>query len=214
MTGSPCRAQVEGRAPLLVVVRPEPAPVGGDDRSADREAEAKPVRLRGHERLEDPLHLLFRNARSPDRRRTAPPDPRSFVAVRIVTRRSPRACRAHRIARVEEQVQQHLLQLHAVGEDRRKGGASRRIHRDLPLDQVAVHQLQHLGDHLVDGRGPAAGRRPSGGTRAGGRSRRPRGGRHARCPRESRAAPSGRVCRCAAVAGRRGHWRGSRSAAG
>ncbi len=55
----------------------------------------------------------------------------------------------HRFARVENEVEQHLLQLYAVGQNRRELASDDRVRRYASRDQFGVRQLEHLGDELV-----------------------------------------------------------------
>ena len=57
---------------------------------------------------------------------------------------------AHRIARVHDQVQDHLLQLHAVPGDQRHRLAQPGADDDAAMLQVGAHQLEHLADDVVD----------------------------------------------------------------
>ncbi len=48
---------MEGASAIVIRADPQAPLVGLDDRAADRQAHAHPLRLRGEERLEDPLHF-------------------------------------------------------------------------------------------------------------------------------------------------------------
>src|SRR5687767_7298255 len=52
------QGELERRAPGRVIGGAKLAPMGSDDRASDGQAHAKPLRLRGVERLEQPVELV------------------------------------------------------------------------------------------------------------------------------------------------------------
>ena len=58
--------------------------------------------------------------------------------------------RAHRLLGVEQQVQQRLLQLAAVAEDRRQPGLERGLHLDRVEAELVGAERQHAGHHVGD----------------------------------------------------------------
>src|SRR6185437_13542066 len=116
-----------------------------DDPVGDRQAEAGAAadRLGGEERIVDARQLLWR-------------DPRSGVgnlgdrlAVDNARRHRQPAALRHRVARVEEQVEKHLLQLvlDAADDDRR--GRQIAPHLDLPDLELMFEQREDVGDDGV-----------------------------------------------------------------
>ena len=115
---------MHGGAPIGIVLSPDPAAVGGDDRARDREPRPRPSafvvtngskrcsRRAGECRFRD--HAP-RSARSP--RRSARYEDSGSVGIGVG---------AHRLASVQDEVQQHLLQLHSVSPHGRKIGFQRR----------------------------------------------------------------------------------------
>src|SRR5262245_38287811 len=88
---------VQSRAAAGMIFRPAAAAVRCNDRLRDRQPEAEPVRFRGHERLEQALDQLRRDAG------TAVADGNVHMAVRIGASREDelsigRSCGAHRLA--------------------------------------------------------------------------------------------------------------------
>ena len=111
--GGAWQDDVQGRSPLGLVCGVDVAAMGGHDRAADGQAEPEPLRLGRHEGLEDPLQIgagyawaLIRdlevNGAWPVQRGS---DPKRTVRLGDLS---------HAVASVEHEVQQHLLQLHAI----------------------------------------------------------------------------------------------------
>src|SRR5262245_5371317 len=58
------QGELKYRTPRLVCIRPQPTPMGVDDRSTDRQPHPRSARLRGVERLENVLQIRRIDARS------------------------------------------------------------------------------------------------------------------------------------------------------
>jgi hypothetical protein len=97
--------------------------VGGDDGLRNRQAHAQPARLGAEKRFEDTLEVLLGNpgARIADCHLDAGGDSSDTHGNASLQLRAA----AHRIHRVEEEIEQHLLQLDAVGPHRRHRGCHR-----------------------------------------------------------------------------------------
>ncbi len=118
-----------------------------DDGAADREPQAHPLRLGRHERLEDALQVLGPNTRAAvgDGHDHARALPAAAAHSELSLRLGP----GHGVAAVDEEIQQHLLQLDPIA---RHGGKLRRevnAYADLTVDEVATHEREYLLDHLV-----------------------------------------------------------------
>ena len=108
--------------------RPQPAAMGIDDRPADRQPHPHSAGLRGVESLENALEMFRIDARP----RIAHCYKDTSVwrcSVLINSSRVPHLNRAHCFDRVQDQVQDHLLQLNAIAvngkESLRKPGSDR-----------------------------------------------------------------------------------------
>src|SRR5215469_4977111 len=104
-----------------------------DDRAADRQAETEPLRFRGDERLEDALETIRRDPFATVANRDA------HLAVAIESRECAdgafeRIATAHRVERIDEQIQYDLLQLDLVAAHHR----------------VAAHELHDIAQHVAD----------------------------------------------------------------
>ena len=118
------------------------AAVEAHDPLDDHEAEAVAARLRRVVGLEEPDQVLLA-------------DPRAAVAEEEVDRvvvgaRLDQEAPAglHRLHRVLRDVEEHLLQLVAVGHDGRQRGGGLRLDRDAPVRELPLLELEHLGEHL------------------------------------------------------------------
>ena len=127
--------------PVGVAGHPDPSTVRVDDRPADRQPHAEPSGLGGDEGLEDALELrlLQAGAGIADRHLDA--------QSRALAGRDDQIPRAvddrHRLARIDQQVEDHLLELDAVTGHR---GQSRRTierHRDAPSLDVVPDEARH-----------------------------------------------------------------------
>ena len=115
-------------------------PVG--DRQAQSGAAAD--RFRGEERVVDPRQVLGGNARS---RVGHLGD--GAIAVDACRDRQPATPR-HRVARVEEQVQEHLLQLMLDAEDLHGRGGQLSSDLDLCRRELMLEEREHVGDHRIE----------------------------------------------------------------
>jgi membrane-associated phospholipid phosphatase len=104
---------MERRAAIRVVLGPDLSAVGGDDRAADREAQAEALVTERHERLEHPLELPVGNAGAAIGDRE--PDEAVAVHRRDEEAAFGRGRAIHRVAGVHQEVQHDLLQLHPIG---------------------------------------------------------------------------------------------------
>src|SRR5688572_31855214 len=109
-----------------------------DDGPADGQAQTEPVLLRGHERLEDSVHCFTDDARATIRYG-------EVQDVALVGRGNGEAAIrgrgfSHRVARVDDQVQHHLLELDAIGHDFGDVRTEACRYRHATLDQVTVRQ--------------------------------------------------------------------------
>ena len=141
----------ERRAAAGRALRPDPPAVLLDDAVADRQAEARALArlLRREERVEDAAQRLGAHAGAAvaeRRRHGAVATPRAD-AQRALRRSS---VGAHRLLGVDDDVQEHLLDLVRVEHRLRQ----RRVELQLGLDvadaQVVVAQLQHALDERVE----------------------------------------------------------------
>ena len=128
------KAKIKGRSATGVILGPEPAAMARDDRPADGQAHAQAVRLGAPERLEQAVEL-FRTD----------PCPWSLTLIRTSNRcagcGSRRSARpgafAHGVEGVQEEVEQHLLELDPVAPDSRQLGVELERERD-PTDQASL----------------------------------------------------------------------------
>jgi hypothetical protein len=94
-------------------VCPQPAPMGIDDRSTDRQSHPYSARLRGVESLENAIETIRINARTGIAHRHENATGRGLLgADRQLS--WPRLDRVHGFDRVQDQVQHHLLQLNTI----------------------------------------------------------------------------------------------------
>ena len=119
----------------------------GDDAAADRQPEADTEGLVRHERLEDTLELIGRNALA-----AVGDGDDDLPVVRFRPKRQPPLAGGdigHRLASIDGQVQQELLQLHAIAVDQRQTGLDMGDDRNVAADKIAVQQAKNLADELV-----------------------------------------------------------------
>jgi hypothetical protein len=120
--------------------------VGFDDRAADRQAEPHAVRLGRIERLEQPIQL-FRL--KPDAAVLDADRDRRASVVRVDTAADveapvPFVRAAHRVHGVHDQVQQHLLELHAIAENEREVCRHVGSNRDTSRGRLGARQRHDL----------------------------------------------------------------------
>ena len=105
--------EIKRRALVAVIFRPNTAVVRLDDRSADRQSHPQPFALGGEKRLEDLIELIARQTRpvitdrNPKHVRTVQFRPQQNVPL-------VRRAISHRVKRVEQKIEQDLLQLNLV----------------------------------------------------------------------------------------------------
>ncbi len=77
----------------------------------------------------------------------------------VEAHRQPPAA-GHRIARVDDEVQHHLLDLRGIGQDHHRGRRSHQLEFDFRPDQPAQHRV-HPADDVAERDQPRAGRLPA-----------------------------------------------------
>src|SRR6266481_6064044 len=132
-----------------VRARPQSATVRFDDRTADGQAQAHALGLGGVERLEQAVQTLRIHSR------TAIPQTDEY-AVRSISARAdqqlprPLADAAHRLDGVDDQVENHLLQLDPICSNDWQALRELRPHRDAALQNFGTGQGYDLKHRLVD----------------------------------------------------------------
>jgi hypothetical protein len=200
------KLDAEGGAVACPAHRGDRASVRLDDGASDRQPEPHSLLLRAEKRLEDLRQVLRVDARAAvvhaddDRMRIGLQRERDGATV---VRQ-----RAHRVHRVEHQVDQHLLQLHRIAEHHGRSVRRTPLQHDAAPARLRLEQQDDLVDHrtevdglvqrLVPGEQPRSRRITSLARRS---SRRMRVTMRSR---SSRRFPSP-----GASARRRRHWRGS-----
>src|SRR5262247_2178415 len=128
--------------------RHDTAAVGLDDRAADGQAHAEAARLRADEALEHALELRrFRaDAGVADADLHAAGRPRRRYDPDLA---GPVRGNTDRLARVHDQIQDHLLELDGIAGDERHDRVGGVDQRDVLARQVVAQQAHHLVDDLV-----------------------------------------------------------------
>src|SRR4051794_16810087 len=141
--------ELNDRAAGHVRTRPQRAAMPFDDRTADRQPHPQTGRLRGVEGRENVLGAL--------RRKTGPRIAHCHEhAVRVGFARADEqlsraiADAAHRLERVDDQVQEYLLQFDTVSFDEWQAVRELCPYRGAALRGFATRELDHLVDRLVD----------------------------------------------------------------
>lgn len=120
-----------------------------DDRPADREANPHAVRLGGVEGLEQPLGGARIETRSGVSH--VQPDAATGVESRFDDDGSgPIRHFVHRLGRVQQQVEDHLLQLNAVDADSRQVFSELRLQERSAPAQFGGREGEHLACHVVE----------------------------------------------------------------
>src|ERR1043165_5785859 len=114
----------------------------GDDRAADCQAEAEAVFAKRHERFEHPLELTIRNAGTTIRHR-------EFDKLAVHAGREPEVSpcclgAVHRVARIQHEVEDDLLQLHTIAENRLNPGSKRTLDDDAARHELTVREIDDL----------------------------------------------------------------------
>src|SRR5258708_9200955 len=131
-----------------VRARPQSAAVRFDDRTADGQAQAHALGLGGVERLEQAVQTLRIQSRA------GIPQTDEY-AVRSISARAdqqlprPLADAAHRLDGVDDQVENHLLQLDPICSDDWQALRELRPHRDAALQNFATRQVYDLKHRLL-----------------------------------------------------------------
>ncbi|EEF22940.1 conserved hypothetical protein, partial [Ricinus communis] len=129
---------------------PDPATVGFNNGAADRQAHAHAVFLGAVEGLEQARHHAGRDAGAG----VADADQQRAVAVRAALRlhrqhRLAGTAAGHGLDRVHQQVDEHLLQLHAVAVHRRQVRRQAQHQRHVMVIQLAPHHVDALLHHRL-----------------------------------------------------------------
>src|SRR5262245_47670291 len=135
-------------AARLVRLRPQPAAMSVDDRSTDRQPHPCSGRLRGVERLENPLQIRRIDARPGIAHGHEDAGLVLLGADRQLS--CPRRSRAHGFNRVQDEVQDHLLQLNAIAMNGRRLVSEPSLNRDAVPDDRASRQRNHLGYRRIE----------------------------------------------------------------
>ena len=117
-----------------------------DDGAANRQPHAHSVFFRRKESFEDSVWILQAGAGIPHL------DQDGFRAGLFRTNEEfPGTVhdRVHGLDRVEKQVENQLLQLHAITRYGRQILAQVRLHGDAPSRRLASQEVEHLADHLI-----------------------------------------------------------------
>ena len=123
--------------------------MGVDDRAADRQPHAHAAGFRREEGFEQAVHGFRREARTGvlDRDQHGA----GFAALRSHAQHTRLACvRAHRIDRIQDQIQNDLLQLHPVTHDGFEPVGQVGLERNIVLAEFAVHQAENFADCGID----------------------------------------------------------------
>src|SRR5216684_5562578 len=135
--------------PRLAPGRPQPAPVGIDDRAADRQSHPYPARLRGVESLENAIDMVRINARP-----GISHGHENATGLGLLGADQqlawPRLDRAHGFDRVQDQVQDDLLQLNAIPLNGSQPLCKAGLNRDSILGDCASCPHDHFIDRLIE----------------------------------------------------------------
>src|SRR5258708_7697833 len=110
--------------------------MGLDDRRTNGQSKTKPLVLRGEERLKYSFVIIYRDPMS--RVGNVDLDVFSIGACRYFDDPPWRSFRSDRVHRINEQVEQHLLQLRRIAGGRRQVRSQSSFDGDPSLDQFAV----------------------------------------------------------------------------
>ena len=145
--------------PLALVLCPEPPAVRLDDRAGDRQAHAHAVRLGGEERVEDPRERAGGDAGAGvahgDLDGLRAVEPRGHADAPIV-----RARAVERVHAVENEVEQHLLQMHAVATDVRQIARHVHVQLHLPRRRIDPHERRDVAHERAHVEPPRVERLP------------------------------------------------------
>ena len=153
------QGELKYSAARFIRLCPQPAPMGVDDRPADRQPHPHSAGLRGVESLENALEMSG-----------SMPGPESHTATRtptvwvcsVLINNSRGSClnRAHGFDCVQDQVQDDLLQLNTIALEREAIPPLRRVLTETPFLVIALPaQYNHLVDRLVKIKTPFSRRR-------------------------------------------------------
>src|SRR5690606_35337994 len=124
--------------------RPQAAIVGADDRAADGQAHPDAVILGGKEGFEDRFGIGDAVPGVADLDRDV-----VTVGGAADPQLPLRGTIGHRVPGVDDQVEDDLLELHAVGDDRWNAPSKLQVDRDLAGGQVRALEPEHFEDALV-----------------------------------------------------------------
>src|SRR5215468_9824967 len=139
--------EVKCRTPVGIVFGPKTPAVGLDDRSADGQPHAKPVALGGVKRLKDLIELVPSQARS-----TVAHGHLCHATAAVPLRLQHHSTFVHRtvlhrVKRIEQQIEDDLLQLYPVALHCRQVWKFE-IEIDVEQGGVAVDQPSNIADYL------------------------------------------------------------------
>src|SRR5690349_11591072 len=124
-----------------------------NDRSADGESHAEALRLGGHERLENTVQVFASDSAAPVANGAHHLATAAFEARRDRDAALVYVERRHRLAGVDDQVEDDLLQLDAITQDQRQIGIEYDVDRNVSRQEIVPRKFEHVLDHVgqVDG---------------------------------------------------------------
>src|SRR5215510_13237538 len=142
------KRKVKRRASVGIVLRPKSPAVDFDDGAADGKSHAKPVALGGVKRLKDLIELVPAQARSTVTHRHL------CHACAVLLRLQHNSTLVHRtvlhrVKRIEQQIEDDLLQLYPVALHCRQVWKFE-IEIDVEQGGVAVDQSSNIADHFLE----------------------------------------------------------------
>ena len=129
---------MERRAAADIVGGPDFPSVRVNDGAADGKAQSHSLLFRSEERLEDALHLFFRNAAAVVNDRYV----HSAAVLQFGNDKQPALRRveiSHRFARIQHQVKQDLLKLDPVAGDRGQIPREFNFHGHVSVHEIVAH---------------------------------------------------------------------------
>ena len=143
-----------------LVLCPEPPAVRLDDRARDRQAHAHAVRLGGEKRIEDVRERVGGDAGAGvahgdlDDLRAVALDPRGHADASILQARA-----VERVHAVENEVEQHLLKMHAVAAHGRQIARHVHVQLHLPRRRIDPHERRDVAHERAHVEPPRVERR-------------------------------------------------------
>src|SRR6516162_5646776 len=127
---------------------PEPSPMSIDDGTTNGQSHTRSAGLRGVEGLENAFAIVRINARTGVAHRDEDPCLVLFSPDRQLS--CPRLDRAHCFNRVQDQVQDHLLKLNAIPQNRKQSLRKPSLDRNAIPECHALRQYNHFVDCRVE----------------------------------------------------------------